>query len=35
MTTLLSVTSVVESIKKQPVDDSQFEIPEGYEKEDR
>lgn len=35
MTTLLSVTSVVESIKEQPVDDSQFEIPEGYSKEDR
>jgi len=34
MTTLMSVTSVVESIKKQPVDNSQFEIPEGYSKEE-
>jgi hypothetical protein len=35
MATLLSITSVVESIMKQPVDDSQYEIPEGYSKEDR
>jgi len=34
MTTLLSVTSIVESITEQPVDDSQFEIPEGYSKEE-
>ena len=31
MTTLLSVTSIVESIKEQPVADGQFEIPEGFE----
>jgi hypothetical protein len=31
MSMLISVTSVVESIKKQPVADGQYEIPEGFE----